>query len=370
MTTAPHCVTDEIFLNMGPQHPSTHGVLRLMLNLDGERVMHVEPDIGFLHSSMEKVAESLDYRQFLPYADRFDYLNGMGNELAYVRAVEGLLGIEPTLRCQYIRVIMAEMNRIASHLVYYGTIGMDTGATTPFLYCFRERERVIELLENACGQRLLYHYFRIGGLRNDLPRDFCTKLRAFLHDFPPRIKEYEALLTKNVIFRHRTEGVGYLDPAVARGYGVTGPMLRGSGVDNDLRRADPYYIYPELEFDVPVLPEGDVMARHLVRQEEMRQSVRILHQCLDKLPAGEINVKVPRRLKAEPGESYARVEGPRGEIGCYVIADGTDHPYRLHWRAPSFYNLQALPAMCGNAYVADLIAILGSVDITLGDVDR
>ncbi|NLO72840.1 MAG: NADH-quinone oxidoreductase subunit D [candidate division WS1 bacterium] len=370
MTWDPTCVTEELVVNMGPQHPSTHGVLRLILRLDGERVLEVRPDIGFLHSSLEKIAERLDYRQYLPYTDRYDYLCAMANELAYVRAVESLLGVEPTPRCQWIRVMMAEMNRIASHLVYYGALGMDTGATTVFLYCFRERERILQLFEDASGQRLLYHYFRIGGLRNDLPPGFCEGLRSFLDEFPRRVAEYDALLTRNRIFRSRTEGVGYLSPEAALSYGVTGPTLRGSGVSYDLRRAAPYYVYPELEFDVPTRPEGDVMARHLVRQEEMLQSVHLLHQCLDRLPPGEINVKVPRKLKPDPGEIYVRIESPRGELGVYLISDGSEKPYRLHWRAPSFHNLQAYPEMCQGAYVADLVAILGSLDIILGDVDR
>lgn len=370
MTFDPTCVTEELMVNMGPQHPSTHGVLRLVLTIDGERVVHVKPHIGYLHSSLEKIAERLDYRQYLPYADRYDYLNAMGNELVYVRAVESLLGIEPTPRCQYIRVMMAEMNRIASHLVYYGALAIDTGATTVLLYCFRERERLLNLFEHAAGQRLLYHYFRIGGLRNDLPPDFCDGLWLFLEEFPQRLGEYNALLTENRIFRSRTEGVGVLTPEVALAYGVTGPTLRGSGIAYDVRRAAPYYVYPELEFDIPTFPQGDAMARHKVRQEEMYQSVRILRQCLEKLPEGEVNVKVPRRLRPPAGEVYVRVESPRGELGCYLISDGSDRPYRLHMRTPSYYNLQAYPEMCRNAWVADLVAILGSVDIVLGDVDR
>lgn len=370
MSFDPQCVTEELLINMGPQHPSTHGVLRLVVTLDGERVVEIVPHIGYLHSSLEKIAEHLTYPQYLPYADRYDYLNAMGNELAYVRAVESLLGIEPTPRCQAIRTIMAEMNRIASHLVYFGTMGMDTGATTPFLYCFREREELLNLFEYASGQRLLYHYFRIGGLRNDLPDDFGEGLRSFLHDFPTRVREYSALLTENRIFRSRMEGVGYLAPQTALSYGVTGPGLRGSGVEYDVRRAEPYYLYPELKFEVPTFSEGDCMARHLVRQEEMLQSARILEQCLNLLPGGEINVKVPRRIKPDPGEVYIPVESPRGELGVYLISDGSDKPYRLHWRAPSFHNLQALPEMARGCWVADLVAILGSIDIVLGDVDR
>ncbi len=370
MTTETRTRTEELTINMGPQHPSTHGVLRLVLTVDGERVVEVVPHIGYLHSSMEKIAEHLTYQQYLPYADRYDYLNAMGNELAYVMAVEKLLGIQPTPRCQYIRVMMAEMNRIASHLVYFGTLGNDVGAISVFLYCFREREALLDLFEAVSGQRMLYHYFRIGGLRNDLPDDFCDGLAQFLDYFPSRIDEYDRLLTKNRIFRSRMEGVGYLSPEDALSFGVTGPCVRGSGVDYDIRRADAYYIYPQLEFDVPVFAEGDAMARHLVRQEEMRQSVRILQQCVEKLPRGEVNVKVPRRIKPDPGETYARVESPRGELGCYLISDGTEKPYRLHWRAPSFHNMQAYPVMCKDAWIADMVAILGSIDIVLADIDR
>jgi NADH-quinone oxidoreductase subunit D len=355
---------------MGPQHPSTHGVLRLVVTLDGERVVAVDPVIGYLHSSLEKIAEQLTYQQYLPYADRYDYLNAMGNELVYVRAVEQLLGIEPTPRCQYLRVMMAEMNRIVSHLIYYGALAMDAGATSAFIYCLREREELLNLFEHASGQRLLYHYFRIGGLRNDLPYDFCEGLRAFLKKFPSRVAEYDALVTQNRIFRSRVEGVGYLDPETALEYAVTGPSLRGSGVGYDVRRADPYYVYPELEFDVPVQSGGDAMARHLVRQEELLQSVRILEQCLDQLPGGEVNVEMPRRIKPDPGEVYVRAESPRGELGCYLKSDGSTKPYRLHMRTPSFYNLQAYPEMCQEAWVADLVIILGSIDLMLGDVDR
>ncbi len=355
---------------MGPQHPSTHGVLRLVLTIDGERVVQAVPHIGYLHSSMEKIAEAKTYRQYMPFADRYDYLNAMGNELAYVRAVEKLCGIEVTPRCEYIRVIMAEMNRIASHLVYFGTLGLDTGSWSPFLYCFREREAIIQLFEDTSGQRLLYHYFRIGGLRNDLPSHFCDKLAEFLDYFPARINEYNDLLTNNIIFQRRMQGIGYLSPELCRRYSVTGPNIRGAGIPYDIRRVVGYSVYPELEFDIPTRPEGDAYARHLVRVEEMRQSVRILKQCLEKLPEGEINVKVPRRLKPVVGEVYERVESPRGELACYLISDGSEKPWRLHWRAPSFYNLQVLPELLKGAYVADTVAILGSIDIVLPDVDR
>ncbi len=370
METQTALPTEELLINMGPQHPSTHGVLRLVLTLDGERVVEAVPHIGYLHSSMEKIAEASTYQQYVPYADRYDYLNAMGNEFAYVRAVEKLCGIEVTPRCEYIRVIMAEMNRIASHLVYFGCLGLDSGAWTPFLYCFREREVVLQLFEDTSGQRLLYHYLRIGGLRNDLPAHFCDKLAEFLDYFPDRIKEYDDLLTYNVIFRNRLEGTGQLSQELCRRYSISGPNVRGSGIPYDVRRVVGYSIYPQLEFDIPTQEEGDAFARHLVRVEEMRQSVRILKQCLEKLPEGEINVKVPRKLKPVVGEVFERLESPRGELGCYLVSDGSEKPWRLHWRAPSFYNLQVLPELVRGAYVADIVIILGSIDIVLPDIDR
>jgi NADH-quinone oxidoreductase subunit D len=362
---------EELLVNMGPQHPSTHGVLRLLLTLDGERIVDCEPIIGYLHSSLEKIAERKTYRQYVTYVDRYDYLNALGNELVYVQAVERLLGIEVPPRCQYIRVMMAEMNRIASHLVYFGTLGLDVGAMTVFLYCFREREVLMDLLEHTTGQRLLYHYLRIGGLRNDLPPGFCEGLREFLRYFPQRIEEYNDLLTRNRIFRARMEGVGVLSAQKAISYACSGPVARGSGLEYDIRKIEGYAVYPELEFDVPTQPYGDAMSRHLVRVEEMRQSVAIVRQCLDKLPKGPIQAeKVPRVIKPPPGEVFERVESPRGELACYVCSDGSEKPYRLHWRGPSFYNLQALPEMVRGHLVADIVAILASIDIVLGDIDR
>jgi NADH-quinone oxidoreductase subunit D len=363
--------TEELVVNMGPQHPSTHGVLRLVLTIDGETVVDCQPVIGYLHSSMEKIAERKTYRQYVTYTDRFDYLNALGNELAYVQAVERLLGLEVPPRCQYIRVIMAELQRLASHLVYFGTLGLDVGATTVFLYCFREREAIINLLEHTTGQRLLYHYLRIGGVRNDLPADFAAGLRHFLSYFPQRLEEYNNLLTRNRIFRARMEGLGVLSAERALAYGCSGPVLRGCGVAYDMRKIEAYAAYSELEFAVPTQPYGDAMSRHLVRVEEMRQSVALLRQALDKLPAGPVNApKVPRIIKPPPGEVYERVESPRGELGCYVCSDGSERPYRLHWRGPSFYNLQAFPEMVRGHLVADIVAILASIDIVLGDIDR
>lgn len=363
--------TEQLAINMGPQHPSTHGVLRLILTLDGETVVDCDPVIGYLHSSLEKIGERKTYRQFTTYTDRFDYLNALGNNLVYVQAVERLLGIEVPPRCQHIRVIMAELNRIASHLVYFAALGVDVGATTVFLYAFREREATINLLEHATGQRLLYNYLRIGGLRNDLPPDFLDGLRHFLSYFPARIEEYNDLLTRNRIFRARMEGLGVLPPEKAIEYGCTGPVLRGSGVPWDIRKIEGYAAYPEYDFDVPIQPYGDAMSRHLVRVEELRQSVAILRQAVEKLPDGPIRADgVPRVIKPPPGEVFERVESPRGELGCYIVSDGSERPVRLRWRAPSFYNLQALREMVRGHLVADVVAILASIDIVLGDVDR
>ena len=362
--------TEELLINMGPQHPSTHGVLRLVLTLDGERVLKCVPHIGYLHSSMEKIAERKTYRQYLPYADRFDYLNGMGNELCMVMVVEKLLGIEVPPRCQFIRVIMAEMQRIASHLIYMGAIGIDTGATTVFLYGLRERELLMNLFELASGQRLLYHYLRIGGLRNDLPVGFVEGLQAFLDLFPSRISEYDTILTGNRIFRSRLEGIGLITPEEALSYALTGPILRACGIPYDLRKVAPYSVYDQFQFDVPTREEGDCMARHLVRMAEMRQSVRILKQALEKLPEGEINAKTPRVIKPPAGETYSRVESPRGELCCWLVSDGSDKAYRMHWRAPSFYNLQAIQTMARGVWVADMVPIIATLDIVLGDIDR
>lgn len=361
--------TEELLVNMGPQHPSTHGVLRVALRLDGEKVLGADPDIGYLHSSMEKIAERLDYRQYVSYTDRFDYLNAMGNEFCYVRAVERLAGLTVTPRCEYLRVIMAELNRIASHLLYFGAIGIDTGATTAFLHVFREREVIYDLFEWVSGQRLLYHYLRIGGVRNDLPDGWIELCHRLLDLLPGRFEEYDNLLTRNRIFVGRTRGIGVTSAEEALEYGLTGPCLRACGVAYDLRKLDAYSVYPELDFEVCVEEGGDCLARHLVRVREMRESVELVRQALEKLPEGEVNVAVPRKLKLE-GEVYERLEGPRGEVGCYLVADGSDKPWRLHWRAPSFYNLSALDLMGTGHWMADMVAIIASTDIVLGDVDR
>jgi len=366
-------VTEELVVNMGPQHPSTHGVLRLVVTLDGELVVDCVPHIGYLHSSLEKICENRTYAQVVPFTDRFDYLGSLANNFCYVRAVEQLAGIAVSERVEWIRVLMAELQRISSHLVWLGTYGLDLGATTVFLYCFREREVLIDLLESATGQRLLYNYLRIGGLRNDLPTGFVEKLRDFLGYFPSRIDEYDQLFTKNRIFLARTRGVGILSREDAIAYAISGPVARGSGLDVDVRRSDPYSVYPELEFEAPVEQGNDCLARYLVRVEELRQSVRIALQCLDrieKLERTPVEVKVGKAIKPPAGEGYARTESPRGELGCYLVSDGGTKPLRMHWRGPSFANLQALPMMARGGLVADVVAVLGSIDIVLGDVDR
>lgn len=373
MATTTGFRTEELLLNMGPQHPSTHGVLRLVLTLDGELVVECDPVIGYLHSSLEKICENRTYTQIIPFTDRFDYLGSMTNNMVYVQAVEKMLGVEVPRRCEYIRVLMCELQRLQSHLLWLGTFGLDLGAITLFLYCFREREVLLDLLESVSGQRLLYNYMRIGGLRNDLPVGFGEKCREFLGYFPSRLEEYDQLFTGNRIFVARVDGVGYISAEKAVAYGVSGPIARGSGVDVDLRRDDPCSIYPELDFKVCVEEDGDCLARYLVRTEEMRESTKLCLQCLDVLDGtkGEpISTKVPKTIKPPEGDIYERIESPRGELGCYIISDGGTKPSRFHWRAPSFANLQALPIMSRGGLVADIVAVLGSVDIVLGDIDR
>ena len=369
-TQNPELETEELVVNMGPQHPSTHGVLRVLLRLDGEVVVDAQPDVGYLHSSLEKIGEAKTWRQYVSYTDRYDYLSAMTNEFVYVRAVEKLLGIEVTERCEYIRVIMAEIQRICSHLMYFSSMGLDTGAITAYMHCFREREQLIDLIENTTGQRLLYHYMRIGGVRNDLPHDFVEGIRSFISYFPARVHEYNNLLTNNRILRGRAEGISVISPEDALRYGMSGPCIRSCGIEHDLRRTPGYSVYSEFDFDIPVFDTCDAMARHLVRCEEMVQSLRIIEQAVDKLPGGEVNVKVPRNIKPDPGSVYERVEGSRGEVGCYLVSDGGDKPLRLRWRPASHFNIQPLPALMRGGYVADTVVALASLDIMLGDIDK
>lgn len=358
-------------LNMGPQHPSTHGVLRLVVTLDGENIVGVEPDIGYLHSSVEKMMEHRTYVQNVALVDRgMDYLIALNNEEVYCLAVERLAGIQVPDRARYIRVIMCELNRIASHLVWLGTWAIDLGATTVFLWCFREREMILDLFEQSTGGRLHHVYFRVGGVYADLPEGWVESCRSFLDYFVTRVDEYDTLLTENPIFLARAKGVGRISRADAIAMGASGPVARASGVPLDVRKAAPYEVYDRLEFDVPVFPEGDCYARYLVRLAEMRQSVRIIRQALRALPGGEIRARVPMTMKAPRGEVYARTESPRGDLGIHLVSDGAETPYRVKIRAPSFSNLYALTEMMKGWKVADVIAILGSIDIVLSDVDR
>ncbi|HXO22706.1 MAG TPA: NADH-quinone oxidoreductase subunit D [Thermoanaerobaculia bacterium] len=362
---------EEMELNFGPQHPSTHGVLRLKLKVDGERILDCYPIIGYLHRGTEKLFELHPFFQNVPHTDRMDYVAAATNNLAYVGAVEKLVGLTVPPRARYIRTILAELQRISSHLLWLATHAIDIGAMTPFFYCFREREQVLDLFEQYCGARLTLNCMRPGGLPHDLPVGWTDTCRAFADKFPSKVDEYEELLTDNRIWKKRTVGIGVLAPDVAIDYGITGPMLRGSGVDWDLRKAMPYEAYGEVEFDVPLGKNGDTYDRYLVRMAEMRQANRIILQCLEKLPAGPIMAKRPRVLKSgKDTEAYHGIEGPKGEIGFYIVGDGTPNPYRCHVRAPSFINLQVVPELSRGMLIADLVAIVGTTDIVLGEVDR
>ena len=362
--------TEQLVINMGPQHPSTHGVLRLILTLEGEVITDLDPDIGYLHRGMERMAQDRTYAQFLPYTDRFDYLASLNSNLVYCLAVERLAGIEVPERAQYLRVILAELNRVASHLIWLATFANDLGATTVFLYGMRERELIVDLFEMALGARLTYAGMRIGGLPYDLPEGFDQATRGVIAQIRPRLDENDLLLTGNRIFQIRTQGVGVLPREQALAYAVSGPTLRGSGAPIDVRRDDPYCIYDQLDFEVPAFPQGDCFARYLVRIEEMRQSLRIIEQCLDRLPPGPVRAKLPRVFKPPAGEAYARTESPRGDLSMFVVSDGSTNPCRLRWRAPSFANLQALAPMTRGHKIGDIVAILGSLDIVLGEIDR
>ena len=359
-------------LSMGPQHPSTHGVLRLAVRLDGEQVTECKVDIGYLHRSFEKFAETWQFPQLAPFVDRNDYLAGTLNEHAYCLAVERLLGLEVPERAEYIRVIMAELNRIGSHLIWFGTFAMDLGATTAFLWAFGARERLYDLNEVVTGGRMFPQFFRLGGVRNDFPPEFFPMVEKTLNDLEKSLAEYHGLVTGNPIFRARTQGIGRLSAEQAIAYGCSGAMLRGSGVPYDVRRADPYSIYDRFEFDIPVGENGDVYDRYIVRMREIEESIKIVRQALDGYPRkGPITAKLPRRLKAPQGAHvYAHVESPRGDLGVFIVSDGTDQPYRIKWRAPSFSNLQAVEFLAPGLMVADLVALVGSVDVVLGEVDR
>jgi NADH-quinone oxidoreductase subunit D len=386
---------ERMILNMGPQHPSTHGVLRVVIELDGEEITNVWPDVGYLHRGDEKIAENMTYTQFIPYTDRLDYLAPLANNVAYSCAVEKLCGIDVPPRCKYIRVICAELARISSHLLGIGSLALDIGAVTVFLYTFREREKIYDICECICGARFTTSYTRIGGLANDLPPNFLPMTRKFLKEFPATLEETDKLLTRNKIFVERNRDVGILTREDAIDFGVTGPMLRGSGVEWDIRKAHPYSSYEDFDFEVPVGTVGDCFDRYLVRMEEMRQSERIIQQAMDKLPDGPINspdakillpekkavltkmeelihqfINVTEGVNAPPGEVYFSAENPKGELGFYIVSKGGGVPHRLKIRAPSFVNLQALPVMAKGHIISDMVAILGSIDFVMGECDR
>jgi NADH-quinone oxidoreductase subunit D len=362
--------TEEMVLNMGPQHPSTHGVLRVILKLDGETVTDLDCDIGYLHRGVEKIAEHDTYAMITPYWDRLDYVAAVSNDLLYVEAVEKLLQVEVPKRAQYLRVILTELQRIASHLLWLGTHAMDIGAVTVLLYCFREREEILKIFEDFIGARLTAHAFRIGGLWWDAYPEFEQRVRDFLKILPGRIEEYETLLNANRIWLQRTVGIGIISAEDAIDLSLTGPCLRGSGVRYDVRKAAPYAAYADFNFEVPTGENGDTYDRYLVRMEELKQSALIIEQALDGLPEGPVMAKVPKIIKPPAGDIYHTIEAPKGELGVYLVSDGTGKPYRMRIRPPSYINLQSLKTMSVGHLVADVVAIIGTLDIVLGEVDR
>jgi NADH-quinone oxidoreductase subunit D len=386
---------ERVILSMGPQHPSTHGVLRLVLELDGETVVRSIYDIGYLHTGFEKSFEKLTYSQNITLTDRIDYLAPLSNNLGFCLAVEKLLELEIPPKAQFIRVLLTELTRIQSHLVWLGTHAIDIGAMSVFLYCFREREDILRIFEMVSGQRMMTSYFRIGGLALEPPLGWLDRVQKFLKKFPGRVDEYEGLLTRNPIWMRRTQGVGPISAADAVAYGVSGPSLRGSGVKWDVRKSEPYSSYEKFDFGIPTRPEGDVYARYLVRLAEMRESVKIVRQAADGLPEGPIKATAPHIVLPDResmktsiealiyhfkivtegfhppiGEVYQSIESPRGELGFYVVSDGSPRPFRCHVRAPSFANLQALPKLIEGRLIADVVACIGSIDVVLGEIDR
>ena len=382
-------------INMGPQHPATHGVLRLVLEIDGEIIVRVYPEIGYLHTGIEKTCEAKFYQQVVPLTDRINYLDPLSNNLCYALAVEKLLNLEIPAKAQWMRVLMAELSRLNSHLIWLGTHAMDIGALTVFLYTFREREEILRLFEDVAGQRMMTSYIRIGGLAMEPPLDLLPRVRNFINTMPEKIDEYSNLLTGNPIFRNRLQGVGILSADDAIALGVTGPPLRASGVDFDLRRDMPYSGYENFQFQVPISNDCDCWARYEVRLVEMRESVKIIHQALDGMPEGPVKADAPKvvlpdreKMKTQmealihhfkivtegfavpAGEVYQGIEAGHGQTGYYVVSDGTAKPYRVHMRYPSFPTLQALETMCKGRMIADLVAVIGSIDIVLGEIDR
>jgi len=393
--TAEGAKDQHMVLNMGPQHPSTHGVLRLVLEIDGEIVVRLYPEIGYLHTGIEKTCEAKFYQQVVPLTDRVDYLGPMANNLCYCLAVEKLLQLEIPERAQWIRVLLTELTRLNSHLIWLGTHAMDIGALTVFLYTFREREEILRIFEDVSGQRMMTSYFRIGGLAMEPPLDLFERIQSFIRTFPEKIDEYSNLLTGNPIFRNRLKGAGFLSAADAVALAVTGPTMRASGIDFDLRRDMPYCGYEKFQFRVPVSTDCDCWARYLVRLDEMRETVKIIQQALDGMPGGPIKADAPKivlpdreKMKTQmealihhfkivtegfnvpAGEVYQGIESGHGQMGYYVVSDGTAKPYRVHMRYPSFATLQALETMCQGRMLADVVAVIGSIDIVLGEIDR
>lgn len=363
--------SDQLFVNLGPQHPSTHGVLRVGLTLEGEIIVKAEPDVGYLHRGTEKLCEIRGWHHCVVISDRWDYISAMTNNLVFCLAAEKLMGVEIPERARHLRVIMCELNRIASHLLFFGTYGIDLGAFTAFLHAFREREMVLDLFEMACGARMTYNYIRLGGVMKDLPAGWVEKCREFLEHFSARLPEYDDLLSHNPIFLDRTRTVGLIPKEKAIAWGLSGPNLRASGVSYDARKFEPYSGYDKYDFEVPTGKDGSCWDRYWCRVQELRQSARIVEQALGMLQPGPVLGKgVAKVPKPPPGEAYAHIEGARGDIGIHVVSDGNASPYRLHVRAPSFINLAILQEMLVGQRIADVIAILGSIDIVLGEVDR
>ena len=361
----------EMLLNMGPQHPSTHGVFRMVLWVDGEKIVDVVPHIGYLHRGSEKLCEGEQFNQVITLFDRMDYIANFNNEHIYCRAVEKLMGLEVSERSEYIRVILCELNRIASHMLFIATMGLDAGAMTPSMFCFRGRERIQGLFESVSGARMMHNYFRIGGLKEDVPDDFVKQVKEVLDLVKQDTEESDKLLSFNEIFLARLKNIAVMSAEDAVDYGLTGPCLRASGVDYDVRKASPYSVYDRFDFDVPVGLDGDCWDRYYLRVQEVYQSVRIIEQALQQLPEGDVASSLGRRLLRPPaGEVYLRAENPRGELGVYLVSDGTDRPYRVKVRPPSFCNLSALKHMLKDAWIADSVVILGALDIVLGEVDR
>jgi NADH-quinone oxidoreductase subunit D len=362
--------TEEFVVNMGPHHPSTHGVCRLLLTMDGERVIKIEPYVGYLHRAIEKICENRTYAQCIPILDRLEYVTAMSCNYVFALASERLAAIQVPERAEFLRVIMLELNRVASHLLWYGTTALDLGAITPFLYGFRERELIMDLFEMTCGQRLTYNYIRIGGVSKDIPPQFVPQCREAVAVITEKMRDYEGLLNENPIWLARNKGVGILSPELAVAYGVSGPVLRASGVKHDLRKDDPYSIYDRFDFEIPIQKNGDCYDRYIQRLEEIKQSLRIITQALDGLPEGIIKTKIPVHFKPPAGETYARIENSRGELSVYVRSDGSVKPLRMKARGGSFNHLQVLPEIGKGLLIADIVAIMASLDIILPEVDR